>query len=206
MEAKARIIQTALKLFRDYGIRNVTMDRIASEAGVSKRTIYELYSDKTELIRNTLSVMAQENQEMVCQIKSKAHDIFDTLYLLADFHIRSFRSYHPSFFEDLKKFFPHLWDAISVESDETKLNEIQNLLNNGIKAGLIRADLHLRLASRVILELFKLTFFLELEHDRNKGRDNIFENVIINYFRGIATELGTDLIDKYQKEQFSVNV
>ena len=64
MEIKERIIEEAALMFRTYGIRAVTMDMLASQMGISKRTIYENFVDKDELLEGVIYWMASKQKEM----------------------------------------------------------------------------------------------------------------------------------------------
>ena len=65
MDIRDRIIEGAAELFRTYGIKSVTMDSLANHLGISKRTIYEVFSDKDELLIGVLKWMARRQKELV---------------------------------------------------------------------------------------------------------------------------------------------
>lgn len=196
MEARERIIQTAIRLFRENGIRPVTMDWIASEAGVSKRTIYELFSDKSDLLGVCISEINRLNVEELHRIRRNSCNIIDTIKKLGEFHIQTLQTYHPRFFLDIQKFFPKAWNQMNQDRERHSRAEILTLLKEGIKEGLIRTDLHLQVVGRIIYELFRLAFTLETDHRENGDRRIIFNNLIINYFRGIATDKGLEMLEE----------
>lgn len=197
MDIQTRITNTAIKLFKDFGIRGVTMDTIAKEAGVSKRTIYETYKDKTELLEKCLAVIDQQKYDEMIELKNSATDIIDTIYKLANYHIKSIQSVNPLFFHDLQRFYPKMWEGLITRNDGNRISDIHKLFRKGINDGLIRADIHLEVASRVMLEHFKLALTLELQRNRGYDRNVLFENIIVNYFRGIATAKGIDVLQRY---------
>lgn len=197
MDIQTRITNTAIKLFKDFGIRGVTMDTIAKEAGVSKRTIYETYKDKTELLEKCLAVIDQQKYDEMIELKNSASDIIDTIYKLANYHIKSIQSVNPLFFHDLQRFYPKMCERLITRNDGNRISDIHKLFRKGINDGLIRADIHLEVASRVMLEHFKLALTLELQRNRGYDRNVLFENIIVNYFRGIATAKGIDVLQRY---------
>ncbi len=198
MEPRDRIIHTACRLFCENGIRPVTMDWIAQEAGVSKRTIYELFTDKIALLETSLQKIDKENATKMQTIKNAAENVIDAVYRLADFHVKTFHSIHPRFFQELERNYPALWDAIIQSGQDKKLEEVRQLIKTGIREGILRNELHINIVSRVILELFKLAFTIEIQRHDNIERKGIYESLIINYFRGISTENGLKLIEQYQ--------
>lgn len=198
MEIKGRIIETAIKLFLNFGIRGVTMDMIAKEAGVSKRTIYENFKDKTEVLETCLLEMDRVKHEEMINLKTCGSNIIETIYQLANFHIKTLQTINPLFFHDLQKIYPTLWKNSLDKKDKDGISEIHKLFRKGINEGLIRPDIHLEVASRVMLEHFKLALTLELQRHRGYDRNILFENIILNYFRGIATNKGLDILKNYQ--------
>ena len=201
MDARERIIETAIKLFRENGIRPVTMDWIASEAGVSKRTIYELFSDKSDLLGVCISEINRRNVEELHRIRRNSCNIIDTIKKLGEFHIQTLQTYHPRFFLDIQKFFPKEWNQMTQDRERQSTSEILTLLKEGIKEGLIRTDLHLQVVGRIIYELFRLAFSLETEQREKSDRRTIFNNLIINYFRGIATDKGLEMLEESTSEE-----
>lgn len=198
MDVKTRIVETAIKLFKDFGIRGVTMDAIAREAGVSKRTIYENYKDKTELLEISLLQFESEKYQEMTILKNESANIIETIYKLANYHIKSIQSINPLFFLDLQRFYPKIWENAIDKNDSGRLSEIQTLFRKGISDEIIRSDIHLEVASRVMLEHFKLALTLELQRNLGYNRKIIFENIIVNYFRGIATPKGIQILERYQ--------
>lgn len=205
MEPRERIIQTAIRLFRQNGIRPVTMDWIASEAGVSKRTIYELFSDKSDLLSVCISEINRRNVEELHRIRKNSCNIIDTIRKLGEFHIQTLQTYHPRFFLDIQKFFPREWTQMNQDREKQSTSEILTILKEGIKEGLIRADLHLQVVGRIIYELFRLAFTLETDPADRSDRRTIFNNLIINYFRGIATDKGLEILEETPEEKPSTD-
>ena len=198
MEIKDRIIATAIKLFKEYGIRGVTMDAIAREAGVSKRTIYENFKDKLELLESCLTKLDRISYQEMSELKKESSNIIDMIYKLANFHIKTIQSINPLFFLDLQRIYPKIWEEVVGKNDKDRISEIYKLFKKGINDGIIRPDIHLEVASRVMLEHFKLALTLEMQRDHGYDRKGIFENIIVNYFRGIATQKGLEILEKYR--------
>ena len=82
MEARERVILKSIDLFTQYGIRQVTMDQIASELGMSKRTIYEHFRDKDTLLRECLETMNMQHTVEVNEILAGASNVIEALYRL----------------------------------------------------------------------------------------------------------------------------
>ncbi|HAL65939.1 MAG: regulatory protein tetr [Bacteroidetes bacterium 38_7] len=201
METKQKIIDMAIDLFQQDGIKSVTMDEIASHAGVSKRTIYEIFTNKAELLKACMDKITEENLKTLRQIRQNSNCFLETIKKLEEFHIQSLQRFHPNFYLDFQKFFPSLWKHINDRNETMKMSEILYFLKESIKNGLIRADVHITFVSRVILELFKLAFSIELDEATRIDRKNIYKDLIVNYFRGIATEKGLKELDTAEDQE-----
>ena len=107
MEIREKIIEEALSQFLTYGIRNVTMDRIAANIGISKRTVYEIFKDKTELIHTCIKELRQKHEERNHEIISSSRNVIDTIFTFMREGIKNMSSINPVFFMDMKKFWLH---------------------------------------------------------------------------------------------------
>ena len=84
MDYRQRIIEEASEMFRTYGIRAVTMDMLANQMGISKRTIYEVFRDKDELLQGVLRWMAIRQREAMTKIFSETDNVIEAIYRLLD--------------------------------------------------------------------------------------------------------------------------
>ncbi|MDO9512367.1 MAG: TetR/AcrR family transcriptional regulator [Bacteroidales bacterium] len=199
MEVRDRIIQAARKSFVLFGIRGVTMDQIAQEAGVSKRTIYEIFADKGELLLACIEYMECDMEKHRQEIENSSQNVIETMYRHSDFHIKMLEDFNPLFFMDMQKFYPAAWDIIFNKFNQKKYHDIKRLLQVGLKQGLFRKDIHLEIATKVLLEQTKMAMTLDMLKGGKYSRKDIFNNLVINYIRGISSESGLELLNKYYK-------
>ncbi|MGV8111403.1 MAG: TetR/AcrR family transcriptional regulator [Lentimicrobium sp.] len=82
MEAREKILDKAIELFLNLGIRNVTMDTIAAESGVSKRTIYELFKDKDDLVVQALREMIIRHNQDMLGIISQTGNVIEAIFMI----------------------------------------------------------------------------------------------------------------------------
>ena len=106
MEVKERIKQKADELFRRYGIKSVTMDEIANQLGVSKKTIYHSFSDKNELVDEVIGDMLQFNKECSQNYKSHSQNAIHEVFLAMDMLQVIFDNMNPSILFDIERNYP----------------------------------------------------------------------------------------------------
>jgi AcrR family transcriptional regulator len=104
MDYKNRIIEEAATLFRTYGIKTVTMDLLASNLGISKRTIYEVFGDKDELLIGVVQWMYEKQKEMMANILDESENVIVANFRMIDVMRDHFQNMSPSFLLDIKKY------------------------------------------------------------------------------------------------------
>ncbi len=146
MEAiEKRIITTSSELFFKHGLRNVTMDDIAHKLGISKKTLYQYYKDKNEIV----STITQQTIECNCEeqnlIASQSKNAIDEMMQIMAYTKKFFTEIHPSYTLELQKYFPNAWDCFIKYKEEYIHKKIKNNLLRGIKEGLYRDDINIDL-------------------------------------------------------------
>lgn len=199
METRDIIIAEGSKQFLKYGIKGVTMDDIAKSLSMSKRTIYENFRDKNELLRSCMDRILSEQYEDSEKIIYNTGNVIETIFEVIQYGIRALRTINPLFELDLKKFHFQLWMEVKQKSDEVRFNQIYRLLRKGINENLFRKNINVEVVSKIFLGQLSI-----LSDDQTFPKDKfemevVFENMVINFARGIATAKGIELIDSFSE-------
>ena len=195
MTVKEKIIEKAIALFLRSGIRAITMDDISREAGVSKRTIYENFKDKDDLLRNCMIAMDIEYTKEHEAVVQQSENIIQLVFGLMKLGIKAINQINPLFFDDLRRYHIRVWKEVYKISAEKQRTQTLTILRKGINQGVFRKEIDLEIVTILLMEQLRMmpdkTIF---PHDKF-SQSVTFENVIINFFRGIATKKGLELID-----------
>ena len=195
MELRERIIEGASMLFFRNGIKSMTMSDIANELGISKRTLYEVFRDKEELLEKCLDFHHTRTDKEIERLTNNSENVIDTLIRLYARNFHQVLSVSKSLIHDLKKYHGHLYQKIEEKRKEGMYNFIP-FLQKGVEQGLIRNDINFE----IMLWLLKIQFNAVLDETTvptGKYSINQFVQTIIqNFLRGIATPLGNDRIDQ----------
>jgi AcrR family transcriptional regulator len=194
MDNKERIIEGAAGLFRIYGIKSVTMDSIASHLGMSKRTIYENFSDKDELLVGVLNWMNDKQKDFLKKILKESNPI-EAIFRLLEMNRDHFQSMSPAFQADLKRFLS------SIDSKKCEMPDYRNhqeIIEKGINEGLFRSDINADLANRCLYFLGRSVMNDEMYPFELFSRNDVIRNTFINYLKGISTLKGLDLINNLE--------
>ena len=122
VENKRNIIGKAEELFRLYGVKSVTMDEIARELGISKKTIYQYFKDKDELVCETTTHILECDKHEFDQIQKEAANTIEELFLISKCLRRNLENLNPSILFDLKRYHPKAW-KIFIEYKEMFFKE-----------------------------------------------------------------------------------
>jgi TetR/AcrR family transcriptional regulator, cholesterol catabolism regulator len=200
MDYQQKIIEEASVMFRTYGIRAVTMDMLASSLGISKRTIYEVFSDKDELLKGVLKWMSQKQSEVMTKIFSESENVIEAIFKMLDLMSDHFQKMSPAFLMDIKRFHKGLADYPADVHDLPYYSNNSEILTRGIKEGVFRDDINIEITNKCLLEVVRMSNDNEVFPPDNFLNKDVIRNFYINYLRGISTQKGLDLINFYEKK------
>jgi len=200
MGIRDRIIEGAAELFRTYGIKSVTMDLLASHLSISKRTIYEVFSGKDEILIGVLNQMAGRQRELVTRILNESENSIVAIFRLLEINRDHFQDMSRAFQADLKKFHH---DVLMKRSDKCEMPDYGNnikVIEKGVKEKLFRKDINPDLVNRCLYSLGRSIMDHDLYPFDTFTRKEVIKNTFINYLRGVSTKDGIELINKLENE------
>jgi TetR/AcrR family transcriptional regulator, cholesterol catabolism regulator len=205
MEVKDRIKQKADELYRRYGIKSVTMDEIASQLGVSKKTIYHSFSDKNELVDAVIVDMLNYNRECCQHDHERSQNAIHEVYLAMEMLQVMFHNMNPSILFDIERNYPVTFAKFKEYKYSFLFEMLKENIERGKKEELYRPGVNTAVVAKIRLETMLLPFNEEL-FPKNKFPLVTVQQQLIEYFLfGIASLKGYELITKYQKERTGDN-
>ena len=198
MVQRETIIEQAAKMFAEQGIKSIRMDDIAQSLGVSKRTLYEMFEDKEELLY--LSIRYMQSRRMA-KVEQKLRENTESLAQLFDCFalMTENRELHRRISSNLRKFYPATFERLRKEAEAESGKILFSLIQHYIDCGLIVPTVDIRLSVTI---LYYTTTTIVTSADNMTLPDGVNVNdalayTIINFFRGIATIKGVQQIDDY---------
>lgn len=203
MFSKEYLIQESMQMFVSRGIKAVRMDDIAREIGVSKRTLYEIFGDKEELLYQCMRRYNQIWGERHAQIGRAASNVLEAILLILT-DVRDTAETAQRLRSNLIRFYPEVYARLEREHDEQDgRRQMRVCLERGITEGLFDARIPVDLA--IALLYYTVSGLMssprELVLPDGVTPYKAFEYVMINFFRGISTAQGLRLIDEYLERQ-----
>ena len=142
METGTRILDKSQELFLRYGIKSITMDDIARELGISKKTLYQYVDNKADLIQQIVVRFIQEEKERIGEICRQSTDAIEEMFNIASHVTQHLRSMAPSTMYDLQKYYREAWKMIEALNQQHIYNIIRENIEKGIRQGIYRKDIN----------------------------------------------------------------
>ena len=200
--ARERIIKESYLLFVRYGVKT-TMDDISKHMGISKRTIYENFKDKSELLSACIEHMAEQAHYRAVEIFENSDNVLEAvLQMLYHQYARGPQNF--KYMMELGKYYPDVYKNHLIKSQEKKLQGMEELIRRGIAEGVFRDDVNPMLASFMFSEQANLIFseqFQKFNEARDSSFDgfsevSIFQNMVVTYMRGVSTAKGLEILEQ----------
>ena len=183
MVIKEQIMLTAFDLFSEHGIKNVSMDDIAHNASISKRTLYELFEDKETLLTECINLSYTKMRLSMKRLESEPITALEVALLFYEELMRRPRWFNRKFYDDLKRY-PKALQKTEEEKSRF-LKKCIKLLSRGAKEGVFQPNIN-----------FEIVALLAKEQ-ANHSVSEVFNTILYTFLRGISTEKGIAILDRY---------
>jgi len=198
MDQRERIIEGGEELFLKAGIKSVTMDDIARHLGMSKKTIYQFFKDKNELVIGLVKKKLHDDECQMQEIINQSGNVIEEMINMMKCSEEIFSRINPIVIHDMQKYHPDAWKQFQNFKADVLIRTLEELLTKGIKQGYIRPDIDVRIIARMRVnqvELgFNTTIFPIAEFSTWKVQYQFLEH--FNY--GICTLKGYKLLNQYK--------
>ncbi len=198
-ETKQRIQKGAHDLVMQYGIRSVSMDDIAANLGISKKTIYLYFKDKDELIEAVVDEVIATNQSAcnadIIKSENAVHEIFLVMEMMAEM----FKTMNPFILHDMQKYHPVAFQKFMHHKNEFLFNVCKQNLHRGVKEELYRPEMSVDILCRYRVETMFIPFNPEFQQSLKHSLAKIEEEILIHFLFGLVTLKGYKLIIKYRE-------
>lgn len=190
------ILEKVSELYNKYGIKSVTMDDVARELGISKKTLYQYVENKNELVSKVLDFVLAKGDCDFKKLYAKPLNAIDELLEVGVHIIKSVKDYNPSTEYDLRKYYPDLHKKMQDIRKEKMYSAILKNIQKGKQEGLFRDDL-----DDEIIAKMQTSRFLNMGSDEFMNPEDVFKpkyilELFIYHIRGIANNTGIEVLEK----------
>ena len=192
MNLKERIPEVAMQLFTEQGILAVRMDDVARTLGISKRTIYELYAKKEDLLFEVVVKHFKMRLDRMELATKRCKNVMEILLEVYHMKVADFKQTNPLFFTEMKKY-PQVQQFLEEQNDHMRDNSLI-FIQRGVQEGYFRSDLNYEMA---VLQFDAMgSYIIEKELYRQYSIEDIFRNLVFVSLRGLCTDKGIKAIDE----------
>jgi AcrR family transcriptional regulator len=197
---KQKILTKSAEMFLNLGVKSVTMDEIAAELGISKKTIYAHYSTKTKLIEATALHVFETITEGVEKIREEQNDPIEEMYAIKNFACQHLQNEKSSPQYQLQKYYPKVYETVRSKQRFVMEEQTRSNLQRGIENGVYRSDIPLDFISRIyfvgMLGIKDRDLFPESHYSTNE----LIEKHLEYHLRAIVTEKGLNILNQLLKQ------
>lgn len=201
MDPKERIQAKADELFMRYGIRSVSMDDIAAQLAMSKKTLYQFFADKDELVDAVVGAELKKGQGDCLECNRISKDAVDEIFITMEQIADQFRNMNPMVLYDLEKFHAAAYQKFLRHKNEFLFDVIRKNIERGIQEELFRPEINVDVLSRFRLESMMIAFNMTVFPPRKYNLVEVTQEIIEHYLYGVATLKGHKLILKYNEQR-----
>ena len=202
---RENIISKAEELFLSFGFKSVTMDDIANAMGISKKTIYAHFANKTELVEVVTFSILDHISDGIDRINAASINPIEELYDIKMYVMNYFRNERVSPQYQLKKYYPQIFERLKIKQFEKMHSSVENSLKMGMDTGLFRPDIDINFISRLYFNgmtaIRDISVFPEQLFDKNY----LFESYLEYHLRAIVTKSGLNLLNNYIQSNLTPN-
>lgn len=195
-----RILFKARDLMTRNGVKHVTMDDIASQLGISKKTIYQFYKDKDALVMAVVNFELEE-QSLKCQrTQDMADNAVHEMFMILEDIQQMFKNMNPMTMNELAKYYPEAFLRIQNHKDEFMHKIIKTNLIKGIEQGVYRKEIDPEILSIYRLETSFVPFNVQLYPYSKFDIAKVTLQIIENFIYGVMSIKGIEFMEKYKQE------
>ncbi len=190
METRQRILEIAMAQFARFGVRTITMEDLARQAGISKKTIYQEFEDKKDLVKAVFAAILEQDRKRLAFILEQGDGVIEHLVQTSKMMRERLTSINPLVILEVQKYFPEAWNLFESFKQETIQQDLIKVLDRGKELGYFRPEIDSRVLARVRLTQVTTAFDPQnfAEPDYNLVEDQMI--ILDHFLHGIFTEKG----------------
>ncbi len=185
-------------MFLSKGIKSVTMDEIAKSAGVSKKTLYEIFENKSRLVEESVILHLSELRAVMAHLQQEAENAISEVLLIENHFTTNKRNFEHNSIKELSKYYPEAYEHFILFKNDFLKKNIEKIILRGQEEGFFRNDINPSLLSEYrVFSLFHILEMLKVELDLEAFL-NMNQEITKNFLLGLMSPQGHDYYDNMQ--------
>jgi len=194
------ILERTSCLYKKYGIKSVTMDDVSRELGISKKTLYQYFADKEDLVTKIIDREIELRNKEFDKVFSSNLNAIDELFEVNRLMIEMLKEYSPATEYDLKKYYPALYERINQIKSRRMYELVLLNMKKGKEQGIYRQEMNEEVIARM-----HVSRIMNMPENSMFSRDELFSPAVIlegfiYHIRGISNQQGLEILEKNLKK------
>lgn len=195
----SNLLNRIVPIMLEKGLKATTMDTVAASLGMSKRTLYEIFESKSEMIREALGALDRQNQQSIAEAFASSDNVMEALIRIFRRHRDLVGVVNVEFYRDMDRLYKKSREDYN-KSRECHHARMLPVFERGVSEGMFRPDVDYEVQSRImVLEMEAMKRIEELFPPHISMR-RVFDSIMVGFLRSIASEKGMRILDNYTKE------
>lgn len=199
MEPLVKIVNAASELFRQYGFKAITMDDIARRAGISKKTLYQHFANKDEVVNEAIVCYDAEVKDKCAALLADATDAVEAMVKMMAMMDSKYKEINPMAMHELRKYYPDTYNVFRERLEKIDVGMVRELIEKGIGEGLFRKEINPDLMARLRLETALMILHPNLLVNERNDLLSVTLEISEHFLYGIMTHKGEELYRKYKQ-------
>ncbi len=180
--------------FMRYGIKSVTMDDVARELGISKKTLYLFVDNKDDLVNKVLERHIQEEKQICERVAGAAGNAIEEMFFVMEANSQQLQQMKANIVFDLQKYHRDGWEKIQNFQRKFLYRVVRTNLERGVHEGLYRNDFDIDIVAKLHISLSFQVFNEDLFPQLNYAKETLFREYLLHYLYGIVSEKGLQIL------------
>lgn len=200
MEVLDKILHASVDLFRQYGFKTITMDDIARKSGISKKTLYQQFANKSEVVVESIGWYQCRISDMCTEQLETAGNAVEGMVRIMSMLDQIYRQINPTALLELERFYPEGYKKFRENLLNKDVAVMKKNMQQGMEEGTYRSDIDPDFMARYRMELSLLTLQPNLLISDRNDMKSIAYIISEHFLLGIMTEKGIQLYQQYKEE------
>jgi AcrR family transcriptional regulator len=184
------------KLFMRFGIKSITMDDVAADLGISKKTLYQMVESKDDLVIKVLERHISREKSQFINLSAVAPNALEEIFIIMDSNSQEMSQMKTNIINDLQKYHRPAWELIQKFHYDFVFQVIKENLQRGRDEGLYREDFDIDILAKLHLATAFNMFDPTIFPDSNTDRVTLFNEYMMHYLHGIVSPKGLVYLKK----------
>ncbi len=200
MEVLEKILTSSIELFSQYGFKTITMDDIARRAGISKKTLYQHFANKHEVVNESVTWYKHNTTENCAVVIGEAENAIEAMVKIIAFFDGLYKRINPMAMFEMQRFFPEAYKKFRDLLIERDVMMIRDNIIQGMKEGLYREDVNPELLARFRIESSLMALQPTLMVNDRANLMSVALDLGEHFMYGIMTPKGIGLYKQYKAQ------